>query len=68
MDMCGVAEQKSATFAEVLRHPVVHVIGREPIHLVDLDLEVIDRPVADVLELERIGMVGALVPHGSDQM
>src|SRR6516162_7462873 len=67
MDMCGVTEQKNATFAEMLRHPMMHVIGREPIHLLDLDLEVIDRAVADALELERIGMVGALVPHGSDQ-
>ena len=65
--MCGVTEQKNATFAEMLRYPMMHVVGREPIHLLDLDLEVIDRAAADVLEPERIGMVGPLVPHGSDQ-
>ena len=67
MDMRGVAEQESATLAEVLRHPMMHVVGREPIHLIDLDLEVIDRPAADILEFQRIGMIGALVPHRSDQ-
>src|SRR5271169_559429 len=67
MDMRGVAEQKSATLTEVLRHPMMHVIGREPIHLLDLDLKVIDRAAADILEPERIGVVGALVSYGSDQ-
>jgi hypothetical protein len=65
--MRGVTEQKGATLAEVLRHPMMHVIGREPIHLVDLDLKVVDRAAADVLEPERIGLIGAFVPHGSDQ-
>jgi hypothetical protein len=67
MDMRGVAEQERAIFAEVLRHPMMHVIGREPIHLLDLNLEVVDSLAADVPELERIGMIGALVPDGSDQ-
>src|SRR5271166_2585648 len=67
MNMRGIAEQKSATLAEVLRPPMMHAIRREPIHLVDLNLEVIDRAATDVLEPERIGVVGALVPHGSDQ-
>jgi hypothetical protein len=67
VDMRGVTEQKSATLAEVLRHPMMHVIGREPVHLVDLNLKVIDRPAADVFELQRISMIGALVSYGSDQ-
>src|SRR5258708_13151215 len=67
MDMRGVAQQDSAAVAEVLRHPMMDVIGREPIDLLDPDLEAIDRPAADILELERLGMLGALVPNGSDQ-
>ena len=67
VDVRGVAEQEGAALAEMLRHPVMHMIGRKPIHLLDLDLEVIDRPIADVLEFERIGVVGALVAHGADQ-
>jgi hypothetical protein len=46
---------------------MMHAIGREPTHLVDLDLEVVDHAAPDVLEPERTGTVGALVPHGSDQ-
>ena len=64
MDMGGIAEQERATLAEVLRHPMMHVIGGEPI---DLDLEVIDRPAANVVELQRIGTVGTLVANGSDE-
>ena len=67
VDMGRIAEQEGAALAEMLRHPVMDVIGRKPVHLLDVDLEVLDRPVADVFELERIGMVGALVAHGSDQ-
>ena len=67
MDMRGVAEQERAAVAEVPRDPMMHAIGREPIHPVDIDLQVVDRAAADVLEPERIGTVGALVPHGSDQ-
>ena len=33
----GIAEQESAIFPKVLRHAMVHVIGREPIHRLDLD-------------------------------
>lgn len=66
MNMRGIAEQKSAALAGVLRHPMMHAIRREPIHLVDLNLEVIDRPAADVLELDRLGMIGAFVAYGSN--
>jgi hypothetical protein len=38
MDMRGVAEQESATLTEVLRHPMMDVISREPIHLIDRTL------------------------------
>ncbi len=65
--MRRIAEQEGAPLAEMLRHPVMHLIGREPVHLFDVDLEVIDRAVADVLELELVGMIGPLVPDGSDQ-
>ena len=43
VDVRGVAEQEGAALAEVLRHAVVHAVGREPVHLLDLDLQVRDR-------------------------
>ena len=33
VDVRGVAEQEGAAVAEMLGHPVMHVIGREPVHL-----------------------------------
>ena len=44
----------------MLRHSVMHMVGRKPVHSPNLDLEVVDRPVADVLESERIGTIGSL--------
>src|ERR1700745_2293359 len=59
MDERGVAKQEGAALPEILRHAVVDVIGREPVHCLDLDLEIVDDPPADILEFERIGMLGA---------
>src|SRR5262249_32651815 len=67
VDVRGIAEQEGSDPSEMLRHPVMHMIGREPIHLLDLNLEVIDRPIADVLELKCFGAVGALVAYGPDE-
>src|SRR5215469_2861896 len=67
MDVRGVAEQERAALAEVLRHAMVDAIGREPVDLLDFDLEIVDDPPADVLEFERISMPGAFAPYRADQ-
>ena len=65
--MRRVAEQERSPFSEMLRHPMMHVIGRKPVDHPDLHLEVVDRPVADVTKRQRIGAVGALVAYRPDQ-
>ena len=50
MDVSGIAEQEGAALSEMLRHPVMHMIGRKPVHFPDGHLEVLDRPAADVFE------------------
>src|SRR6516165_9090114 len=67
MNVRGVAEQEGAALAEILGHAVVDAIGREPVDLLDFDLEIVDDPPADILELERIGMLGAFASHRADQ-
>src|SRR6516225_889205 len=67
MDVRGVAEQEGAAFPEVPRHAVVDAIGREPVDLLDFDLDIVDDPPADILELERISMLGAFASHRADQ-
>jgi len=67
MDVRGVAEQEGAAFPEVLRHAVMDAIGREPVDFLDFDLEAVDDPPADILKLERIGMLGAFASHRADQ-
>jgi hypothetical protein len=34
----------------MLRHPVMDVIGREPIHALDLDVEAVDEARTDIIE------------------
>jgi len=69
VDVRGIAEQEGSAFTEILRHPVMHMIGREPIHLLDLNLEVIDRPIADVLEfLEQIPIMLRHSRHGGGNL
>src|SRR5580704_10369392 len=67
MDMRRVAQQEGASVAEMLRYAVMDTVGREPVYLFDLDLEVVDYPAADILEFERIGVIGAFVSHRPDQ-
>jgi hypothetical protein len=67
VDVGGIAEQEGPALAEMLRHPVMNMVGRKPIHLLDVNFEIRDRPVADVFERERIRMISALIAHGSDQ-
>ena len=66
VDVRGIAEQEGAALAEMLRHSVMHMIGRKPVYSPNVDLEVFDRPVADILEFERIGAIGTLVAHRAD--
>ena len=51
----------------MLRHTMVDVISREPVYLFDFDLEILDDPVADILELKHLSMLGAFVSNRSDQ-
>ena len=67
MDVRGIAQQKCAALTEVIRHAVMHTVSRKPVHPVDLQLQVLDRAGADVLELQGFGMLGAFVPHCADQ-
>jgi hypothetical protein len=66
----GMPSPRSSTSprpSRMLRHPMMHVIGRKPVHFLDVNFEVLDRPVADVFELERIawGVPGRYGPLGS---
>jgi hypothetical protein len=51
----------------MFRHPVMDMIGRKPVHFPDIDLQVLDRPIADIFELKGIDAVRTLVAHGSNQ-
>ena len=50
VDVGGVSQQERASFPELRRHPVVDVIGREPVRPVDRELEVPGHALPDVLE------------------
>jgi hypothetical protein len=67
VDVSRVADEEGAAFAEMLRYPVMDVIGRKPVHFPDIDFAVLNRPIADIFEFKSIGAVRALVAHGSNQ-
>ena len=59
VDVRGVAEEEGATLLEVVRDAVVHMVRREPVHVIDLDAEPLDRSLADVVPGEPPGCVSA---------
>ena len=65
--MCRVTEQKSSAFPEMLRHAVMHVVGRKPVHILDPELEMLDRSRAHTIELKSFRVFGTLVSHGPNQ-
>src|SRR5262249_58224275 len=46
---------------------VVDLIGGDPVDFLDFDFEMVDDPPADVLEFERISMLGPFASHRADQ-
>ncbi len=67
VDMSRIPQQEHAAVAEVLRDPVMHAIGREPVDLAHLNLHVRDRVRAHIFKLQTFRMRGALVANGADQ-
>jgi hypothetical protein len=49
----GIAEEKCATFAKVTGDPVVHVIGRKPVHPCDFDSHALEDKLAYILPRKR---------------
>jgi len=52
---------------EMLRDSVMDAVRREPVHLLDLDLEGIDRRSGHVIERERFSVLGSFITHHADQ-
>ncbi|GAB3784108.1 hypothetical protein GCM10028797_12620 [Dyella agri] len=66
VDMRGVAQQKHTPLPEGRCHPVMHVVGREPVHLHDVESEMCDRAWTDVVERQFAVFIGGFA-HGADQ-
>ena len=49
VDMRGVAEQERTTFAKVIGDPMVHAVGREPVHALDVNAYPFDYALAHVV-------------------
>ncbi len=67
VDVRRISQQKRASSAEVVRDAVMDPIGREPIQLHDVELEVLDRLALHVVERQLAGFAARQVAHGSDQ-
>src|SRR6202034_3610657 len=67
MDMGRVAQDEGSTFSETVGHPVVDVVDRKPVHLVDLELEIVARSIADVGKGELVDVLARCGLDGPDQ-
>ena len=65
--MGSVAEQERAPLAEMFGDAMMDMVGREPVHFLNFDLEIFDRAILHVFELQRIRAIGPLVSHRADQ-
>ena len=66
VDMGGIAEQEGAAFAEMPRHPVMDVIGREPVHALDLDVEAVDEAGTDIIGGESVARLGLALDRADE--
>src|SRR6185437_15432977 len=67
VDMRGITAEEGASLAEMLRHPVMHVIGRKPVDMGYRQLHLPDRMAFDIVERQRFRATGALITNRADQ-
>ena len=67
VDVPRVAREEGPPLAEVIRHPVMNAVGREPIDLVDVNLQTVDRRSRHVLEGQGFCTFGSLVADNANQ-
>jgi hypothetical protein len=66
VDVRGVADQERATLAEMIGDPMVHVIGREPVHALDVDSHPLDHALAHVVPRQFPVLVFGFLAHCAD--
>jgi hypothetical protein len=67
VDVRGIAEQEGASVAESERDAVVDAIGRKPVHLLDVEFEVLESLAPYVLETELAVLGVGEIANGSYQ-
>src|SRR5579883_957460 len=67
MNMCSITGEEGAALPEMLRYPMMDMIGREPVDLPDLDFQMLDGAAADIFEFKAFGVLSALVSYSADQ-
>ncbi len=67
MDVGGVAQQEGPAVPEGGGHPVMDMIGREPVHPADLDVHPFEHRGADVRPAQAVLPGLRFRPHGADQ-
>ena len=67
VDVRGVAEQERAALPEPIGDPMVHVIGREPVHALDVDAHPLDHAPADVVPRQVLVLLSGVRAHGADE-
>jgi hypothetical protein len=67
MDVRGIAEQEGAPVAETISDAMVHAIGRKPVHLLDIEFEVLHGFALHVVETEFVVLARRQIVNGSNE-
>ena len=67
VDVRRVAQQKRPTLAEMIGHPMVHAVGRKPVHAADIDAHPFDDALAHVVPREVLVLTLGLLPHRANE-
>ena len=66
VDVCGIAEEEGPPSTELHGDAVMDVVGREPVHLVDIDVHLVEHSSADVIPRELMVALCRLM-HDADE-
>src|ERR1700736_6894191 len=67
VDMRSVAEHERTTLAEMIGDPMVHAVGREPVHALDVDAHPVDHALAHVVPRQVLVLVLGFFAHRANE-
>src|SRR6516165_8887955 len=65
--MGGIAKHEHTAFAEMIRDPMIHVVGGEPVHALDVDAHPLNDPLAYIVPRQALMLAFDFLSDGADK-